>query len=87
MGGQYLNSCAIYPSRCPTHSAVLLKLTGSSKSKLDEGMSFTGIQANLQVIDIELCQTGSLLRNMGEKSNNSAECARILMRVYSISRY
>lgn len=27
----------------------------------------------------------SLLRNIGEKSNNSVDCTRILVRVYSIS--
>lgn len=42
--------------RYPTHNTVL-KLAGFSKSKLNDGIAFTGTQANLQVIDIELCQT------------------------------
>lgn len=49
-------TAVLFHSRCPTHSTVL-KLTGSSKSKLNEGLSFTGTQANLQVVGTELCQT------------------------------
>lgn len=54
---------------------------GSSKSKLNEGMSFTDTQANL--IDIE--SDCSPLRNVGENANKSVECTSKVIGVYSLS--